>query len=139
MLLLSRGTLFYRNHPQALKLLPMENQTPTTPIALKPQYEITTLPSGEKVAVRVPTAEQEALMDEQEGMGRIAQEMWVLMEEQKPGTFKSMRKNKTLVPYLIRLEDQHYLKVQMSHQEGTRIFEAVEMYMQEMREERGVK
>ena len=104
----------------------------------KTEYEMTTLPSGEKVAMRIWTAEEEALMDEQNGMGRIAVEMWKLMEVQKPGTFLSMRKNKTLVPYLIRLEDMVYFKVKMMEQEGTPVFEAVDFYMKELKEEIGV-
>lgn len=104
----------------------------------KTEYEMTTLPSGEKAAMRIWTAEEEVLMNEQDGMGRIAVEMWKLMEEQKPGTFQSMRKNKTLVPYLIRLENMVYYKVKLLEQEGTPVLEAVEIYMKELREEIGV-
>ncbi len=83
-------------------------------------------------------AEIEALKLEQQEMGPLAKQMWNLMQVQKPFVFYTMRKLKTLAPYLCRLEDVLILNVTKLCQTGKTFEEARQIYLKEMMDELGL-
>ena len=88
-----------------------------------------------KIAIQNLTEEDEALKLEQEDMGFLAKDMWNLLQLQKPSIFYTMRKSKTLAPYLIRLEDVMILNVTKLCQDGIAFNEAKKIYLKEMMDE----
>lgn len=92
----------------------------------------------EKININILTEEEEALKVEQEEMGSVAKDMWRLMQLQQASTFYTMRKFKTLAPYLIRLEDVLILNVTKLCQNGTTFEAAKEIYLKEMMDELGL-
>ena len=92
----------------------------------------------EKKAIHVLNENEEALKLEQEEMGSLAKAMWNLMELQKPSVFYTMRKFKTLAPYLIGLEDIMILNVTRLCQNGKTFEEAKEICLKEMKDEIGI-
>ena len=94
-----------------------------------------TTASCDNVAVMTLTPEEASL--ELEKMAGVAIQMWHLMEAQKPETFKSMRANKTLAPYLIRLDEQMSYKVKVMESEGMRAPEAI-LCIKQMKQEIGL-
>ena len=97
-------------------------------------HQITTTTLEEKIAIHNLT-EEEALHLEQEDMGTLARDMWNLLQLQKPSVFYTMRKYKTLAPYLIRLEDVMILNVTKLCQTGVSFEEAKKIYLKEMLDE----
>lgn len=100
-------------------------------------HQITTTTLEEKIAIHNLT-EEEDLKLEQEEMGSLARDMWNLLQLQKPSVFYTMRKYKTLAPYLIRLEDVMILNVTKLCQTGVSFDEAKKIYLKEMMEELGL-
>ena len=81
---------------------------------------------------------EEALKLEQEDMGSLARGMWKLMELQQPSVFYTMRKHKTLAPYLVGLEDILILNVTRLCQSGKTFEEAKEICLKEMKDKLGL-
>ena len=92
----------------------------------------------EKKSIPVLNENEEALKVEQEEMGALAKAMWNLMQLQQPSIFYTMRKLKTLAPYLIRLEDIMILNVTRLCQSGKTFEEAKEICFKEMKDELGL-
>lgn len=102
------------------------------------QGEYTSSAYKEKTAQQIFAEEEEALKMEQEEMGPLAKQMWILMQKQKPSIFNTMRKFKTLASYLSRFEDVMILNVTKLCQTGISFELAKSICLKEMKEELGL-
>ena len=92
----------------------------------------------EKKIQQILAEEQDSLKIEQEEMGPLAKQMWNLMQLQKPSIFNTMRKFKTLAPYLSRFEDVMILNVTKLCQTGIPFEAAKNICLKEMMDELGL-
>lgn len=102
------------------------------------QEEYTPSAYKEKTAQQILAEEEEALKIEQEEIGPLAKKMWNLMQLQKPSIFNTMRKFKTLAPYLSRFEDVMILNVTKLCQTGIPFEAAKNICLKEMMDELGL-